>query len=103
MNPAQFRHRINVQRPIEAKDELGQIETTWEDVKMIWAMIKTVQGREYVAASATQNENSVRFVVRYTKGIDSTMRIVYKDRVYEIENVINDDEMNKTLTIIAKG
>jgi SPP1 family predicted phage head-tail adaptor len=103
MNPGQFRHRINIQQPVIVKDELGQEETIWEDAKLLWAMIKTVQGREYFAAASTQNEKTTRFVVRYTTGIDESMRIVHKDKVYEIESVINDDEMNKTLTIIGKG
>lgn len=103
MNPGQFRHRINIQEPVITRDSLGQEEITWEDVKMLWCMIKTVQGREYIAAAATQTEKTTRFVVRYTTGIDESMRIVHKEKVYEIESVINDDEMNKTLTIIGRG
>lgn len=103
INTGDFRHRINIQKPVETEDDLGQKDITWEDVKLVWAMIKTVQGREYLAAAANHSENTVRFVIRYSKGIDSSMRIVYKDKVYEIDSVINDDEMNKTLTIIGKG
>jgi SPP1 family predicted phage head-tail adaptor len=98
-----YRHRINIQKPVITKDSIGQEITTWEDVKLLWSMIKTVQGREYIAAASTQTEKTTRFIVRYTTGIDESMRIVHKDKVYEIESVINDDEMNKTLTIIGKG
>lgn len=103
INPGQFRHRINIQKPVITKDSLGQEEITWQDAKMVWAIIKTVQGREYFAAASTQNEKTTRFIVRYTTGIDESMRIVHKEKVYEIESVINDDEMNQTLTIIGKG
>jgi SPP1 family predicted phage head-tail adaptor len=106
MNPGLFRHRITFQQYNEsATNENGfslEESQRWQDVKTVWAMVKTLQGREYYQAAATQNENTVRFVVRYTAGITPDMRILYKDRVFDIVSVINDDEMNKTLTIIAK-
>jgi SPP1 family predicted phage head-tail adaptor len=106
MNPGLFRHRITFQQYDEnATNENGfplEENQRWQDVKTVWAMIKTLQGREYYEAAATQNENTVRIVVRFTSGINPDMRIKFKDRTFEILSVINDDEMNKTLTIIAK-
>lgn len=106
MNPGLFRHRITFQQYDEnAVNENGfplEDSQRWTDVKTVWAMIKTLQGREYYEAAATQNENTVRFVIRYTSGITPDMRIKYKDRAFEILSVINDDERNITLTIIAK-
>jgi SPP1 family predicted phage head-tail adaptor len=106
MNPGLFRHRITFQQYNEnATNENGfplEESQRWQDVKTVWAMIKTLQGREYYEAATTQNENTIRFVVRYTTGINPDMRIKYRERTFEIMSVINDDEMNKTLTIIAK-
>jgi SPP1 family predicted phage head-tail adaptor len=106
MNPGLFRHRIAFQQYDEnAVNENGfplEENQRWQDVKTVWAMIKTLQGREYYEAASTQNENTVRFVIRYTSGINPDMRIKYKDRAFEILSVINDDERNITLTIIAK-
>lgn len=102
MNPGLFRHRITFQSFNETTNENGFPVQDWTDVKTVWAMIKTLQGREYYEAAATQNENTVRFVIRYTTGINPDMRIKYKDRTFEILSIINDDELKKTLTIIAK-
>lgn len=102
MNPGLFRHRITFQESVETTNENGFPVQDWTDVKTVWAMIKTLQGREYYEAATTQNENTVRFVIRYTSGINPDMRIKYKDRKFEILSVINDDEQNITLTIIAK-
>lgn len=102
-NSGSFRHRITIQSFVVEKDELGQeSDGEWIDFKSMWANIKTMQGREYFAAAATQNENTVRFITRFIPGIDPSMRINYKNRIFEIASVINDDEANKTLTIIAK-
>jgi SPP1 family predicted phage head-tail adaptor len=107
MNPGKFNARITFQRDLnkdqEVTNENGFPVENWTDVKTVWAMIKTVQGREYYQAAAVQAENTVRFVIRYTKGITNDMRIVYEGRVFEIiAPPINDDERNITLTIIAK-
>lgn len=102
MNPGLLRHRITIQEHTETINENGFPEETWQDKHYLWAMIKTLQGREYYQAAATQNENTVRFVVRYTAGITPDMRILHKGRTFDIVSVINDDEMNKTLTIMAK-
>ncbi len=70
--------------------------------KKVGAMIKTMQGREYIQAATTNNENTSRFVIRYTKGLHEDMRIRFRGRIFEIESIINDDEENVTLTIIVK-
>ena len=74
----------------------------WQDAKDVWAMIKTLKGSEYFQASTTHNENLSRFVIRYTIGLHPDMRIVYSDRHFGIESIINDDEANKTMTIMCK-
>jgi SPP1 family predicted phage head-tail adaptor len=102
MNPGLFKHRITIQNSIEIENENGDYVKEWSDYKNVWAMIKTVQGREYLAAAATQNENTSRFITRYTSGIHPDMRILFNGRIFEIKSVINDDELNITLTIMGK-
>jgi SPP1 family predicted phage head-tail adaptor len=101
-NSGSFRHRIIIQNYVETENDKADVIKNWSDYKTVWAMIKTIQGREYFSAATTQNENTVRFVIRYTEGIHPNMRIVFKSRIFKIESVINDDELNKTLTIIGK-
>jgi SPP1 family predicted phage head-tail adaptor len=101
-NSGTYRHRIDILHPVPIEDELGQEVVQWGIHKSIWAAIKTMQGREYFAAAATRSENTVRFIIRYVEDIDSSMRIGHKNNMYDIISVINDDELNETLTIIAK-
>lgn len=101
----QFRHRISFQRLVEngSVDEDGFPTEGWEEVKAAWAMIKTVKGSEYFSAAAVQAERVYRFVIHYTEGITNDMKIKYDGRLFDIiEPPINDDEKNKTLTILAK-
>lgn len=110
-NSGSFRHRITFLQEMtvkdelgqDVKDELGQKETTWDEYKKAWSMIKTVKGSEYAAAASTQATIISRFVIPYTSGITNDMRIEYKGRIFDIiEPPINDDELNKTLTILVK-
>lgn len=103
-NTGKFRNRIFFQELATTKDELGQdVEGDWETVISAWAMIKTLQGREYYAAASAQSERTSRFIIPYQRGIHSNMRIIYNNRIFDIEQPpINDDEMNKTLTIIVR-
>ncbi|HDR6217939.1 hypothetical protein COK37_19245 [Bacillus thuringiensis] len=40
---------------IGKNDELNQvIETSWQELKKAWSMIKTVKGSKYIEASASQ-------------------------------------------------
>lgn len=105
-NSGSFRHRITFQSyDPDAVNENGfplPEEMRWADYKTVWAMIKTVQGREYYQAASTQNENTIRFVIRYLPGLNADMRITYKSRTFQIQSIINDDEANKTFTIMCK-
>ncbi|PQZ54502.1 head-tail adaptor protein [Bacillus sp. MYb209] len=104
LNTGDFRNRINIEQPVVIKDELNQvIETSWQELKKTWSMIKTVKGSEYIEASASQATRVYRFVIPYTSGITEEMRINMKGRIFDIiEPPMNDDEMYQTLTIIAK-
>jgi SPP1 family predicted phage head-tail adaptor len=103
-NSGSRRHRIIFLKPSDGKkDELGQIDENWVEFKKAWAMIKTLKGSEYVSSGAERVEITSRFIIPYTSGINSDMRISYNGRIFDIvEPPINDDELNKSLTILAK-
>lgn len=104
MNPGKMNARITFIQPIDSEqyDRRGFPVTLWETVKNVWAQIKTQTAREYWQAAQFQNQNEVRFIIRYTKGISPDMRIVYKERIFEITGIMNDDELNVSMTIFAK-
>lgn len=101
-NSGSFRHRITFLKETITVDELMQEITDTQEFAKVWAMIKTVSGREYFSAASTQNENTYRFIIRYKSGLTPDMQIKFKERLFNIESILNDDEKDKTLTIIAK-
>ena len=103
MNPANFRHRITFKNYTQTENAMGDTISAWVVHSKKWAMIKTVKGKEFVQATSVQGERTLRFVVRYTKGLTNDMRIIYDERTFEIiAPPINDDELNETLTIMGR-
>lgn len=102
VNTGNLRHRITIQKFEDGVNENGFPVQTWIDVKSVWADLKTVKGSEFYQAASAQAQNDIRFIIRYTTGVNSDMRISYKDRLFNIISIINDDERNKTLTIIGR-
>lgn len=98
-----FRNRISIFHTTIEEDALGnQIEVEQELMKA-WAMIKTLKGSEYLNAGAVRGELIYRFIIHYAPGITKSMKVSYDGRTFDIiEPPINDDEMDKTLTILAK-
>ncbi|KGR74895.1 phage head closure protein [Ureibacillus sinduriensis] len=109
MNPAQFNRRISLFKRTITVDELLQEIETFEEVKKLWAMIKTLKGEEVQKADSS-TINTSRFVVRYSKFLHdlfedekTSLEIHYRGVIYDIKSVINDDEANITYTIVAEG
>lgn len=101
MNPARFRHRIEIQEFIEMVNENGYPVEGWTRKFQLWSDIKTVKGSEVIKAAAEVNTETYRFIVRYVEGLNAKQRILFKGRIYDIQSVLNDDELHNTLTIIA--
>lgn len=110
MNPARFKHRVELFRRITIVDEMMQEIESYESWSKPWADIKTVKGSEYIEAAQEKQNKTVRFVVRYSKSLErflqtekTSFEVVFKGVTYDVKDAVNDDEMNITVTIIAEG
>ncbi len=66
-------------------------------------MGNALKGSEYLKAAAVRAEKIYRFIIHYTPGITNKMVVKYNNRTFDIiEPPTNDDEMDRTLAIIAK-
>lgn len=105
MNSGLFRHRISILRPPDPEtdvDEAGQPLDEWVPVTESWADIFPLRGRELFTAQQASAEVTTRITIRYLKGIDRTMKIVYGDTEFEILYVIHKDYAKKELQLMCK-
>lgn len=91
MGAAALNKRVTLQQRTQGQDETGAPLTTWTDVATVWAAVKDLTGRQYVAAKAGQNAVSTTITVRYRAGIVPAMRAVHGADIYDIEAVLNRD------------
>lgn len=101
MNPGELRHRITFQKLTTSTNENGFEVEEWLDIKTLWAKVSNLHGREYFEAAAIQMENTLKFTIRYLKDIDTSMRIIFKERHYDIKSIDNIRYENKYMEIKA--
>lgn len=87
MKAGELDRRILVQRPVEVRNESGEVITGWVDVATIWANFKRVNGTDEFKAEQRSSRQQVNFKIRYRQGIDPKMTVVYDGERYEIEDV----------------
>lgn len=88
-----LRHRVLIQRQVQTQDdETGAVTVTWQSVAMVWAAIEPLSAREFMAAQTTQAETVARIVIRYRTGLDTSMRILHKSNVYNIQGLLPDKD-----------
>ncbi|EZP75007.1 phage head-tail adaptor [Parageobacillus genomosp. 1] len=97
-----FRHRLHFQEKKTVKDDEGNSVTQWNTVFTVWGSVEGLRGREYLAAGALSSEATYRIRIRYRKGVRPSMRILYEERVFEIESVIDINEEHKEIEIMCK-
>lgn len=85
---ADYRHRVTLQQRVTALDDGLPVEQ-WQDWATVWAAVEPIRGREYFAAAAVEAEGTVRIRIRYRAGVTPDMRVVYGQRVFWVQSVID--------------
>jgi SPP1 family predicted phage head-tail adaptor len=93
--------RITIQELKTTINENGFEVEDWIDFKTVWAGVSNLHGREYFEAAAVQMESTVKFTIRYLAEIDTSMRILFKGRYYNITSIDNIKYKNRFIEIKA--
>lgn len=102
MKIGELRHRVILQRKTVTEDELKQQTESWTDIATVWASIEPLSGREYFAAKQVNSEISAKITIRYRKGINSAMRVLFGGRIFEVQSVTNPEERCKSLILLCE-
>jgi len=103
----EFRFCVKVQKNL-TKDDLagGQGKPEWADDFEIWCKVteKTKGGGETYGDGTTgriMSETRVYFATWWTEDVKTTHRLFYKNKAFNIRNVINVEDRNKFTEIVA--
>lgn len=101
MSIGELRYRITLQKLSSTTNDNGFEVENWIDIKIVWASVCNLYGKEYFEAAAAQAEKTVKFTIRFIDGIDETMRIMFKGKIYNITFIDNIKYRNKFIEIKA--
>lgn len=95
MQAGKLRHRITIQERVQIQDrDSGEMINGWQDWPRSgakhWASIEPLSARDFIAARTVQSQVTGRIVLRYREGLDPTMRILYRNKVYSIHGRLPD-------------
>jgi SPP1 family predicted phage head-tail adaptor len=99
--PANFRHRITFQSLSLTPNDSGGNQETWTDTTSAWASIKPKIIRESNFAQRVESRIDHDIRIRYQAGLNTTMRIVFGSRIFEIKSLIIEDEIKEFISILA--
>lgn len=100
-----MKHRVELQTQTQTTDEQGiSVVSPWSTQRTVWARVEPFSGREYVDDRKITTEATHRITLRWQPGIDLTpaWRVLYGEKTFQIESVINIDERDETWVLIAK-
>lgn len=104
-----YRHKITLKKQTVIQDEYLQDIETFVDYGSYWARLITLKGDEVNRAAQEGQEITKRFVIRFTERLrdfveseGTSFIIIHKGLTYDVKTALNDDEMNETITIVAK-
>ncbi|MGG3871376.1 phage head closure protein [Brevibacillus laterosporus] len=93
MRIGSLRHRITIQ------ERLGLI---FQDCAKVWSSIEPISAKEKLERPDMEQSITHRIRIRYRKGLTSTMRVIYKDRLFSVESIIDPTERQKELELICE-
>jgi len=99
---SKLRHRVTFQEPKGvAKNGMGEDVPVYVDFAIVWANVAPLRGREYHEAQKVRAETTYRVTTRYLKGVTPDMRILHNGKTLEIQSILNIEERNTELQIMA--
>jgi SPP1 family predicted phage head-tail adaptor len=109
INSGKYRHVVTFQRLRDAQNSYGETSKNendnWEDAFTARVGVFPISGREALGLDADikLGEITHRVVLRYTKGIESNMRIKFGTRIFDIISPpVNNYERNDELLLFCK-
>ena len=101
LTSGKLRHSVLFEQKIQAPDGGGGFTYTTSQVATIRAYLKPVSTNERIFAGKIESDISHRVYIRYRTDLNPAMRINYGGRLFQIKGIMNIEEQNKWLEIIA--
>ena len=104
MRAGNLRHTISIQEETETPDGQGGFSLSWDDVSgmdAVPAAIWPLSAKESLDAMKLELQVTHKVRIRYRSGITAKNRIKFGTRIFNIISLINFEERNKQLDMLA--
>lgn len=97
----ELRHRVSIEQRARTSDGAGGHTAAWSEYTAAWCSISPYRGYQKFQAMQLETPITHKIKMRYQSGITTDMRIIFDSRKFDIKEVINVDERNLVLEILA--
>lgn len=97
-----LRHRMTIQDYVASKNSFGEETKVWNDFTEVSASVEPLSGKELFAAQQLHAETTTMIIMRYCEGVNTSMRVLFKGRRYDILHVSNKEERNIAMYLLCK-
>lgn len=101
MIAGRLRKRVELQSNTPVANAIGEHVPGWATVATVWAGITPVSGSERFRNNMESAEVSHKIKIRYYAGLTPAMRIKLGSRLFDIQSIINLQERNADMEILA--
>ena len=84
-----LRQEIDVQTNSKIADGMGGFTSGWATDQTVWADIQPVRGNEKYFGDKLEDRITHRIYVRYEIDIQTTQRILFEGRIFQVKSVRN--------------
>lgn len=102
MKAGKLRHLLQIQERTELKNSYGEPVETWRPTSSTWGEIKPLSGDELFNANQIKPNVSHEIRIRYGSAVTPGDKMKFGARTFHIESVMNQDERNRELRILAR-
>jgi SPP1 family predicted phage head-tail adaptor len=102
MDVGKYRHRLAFQSATDTRTADGGVSQAWATTNTVWGRVDPLDGSEVVHADKTRADATHRANIRHGITVTPAMRFTYDSRTFQILSVLNIDERDRELTIIAQ-
>ncbi|EJO5347032.1 phage head closure protein [Clostridium sporogenes] len=88
----QLNKRITIQKYNTYQNDNGFDIEDWQPYKTVWASMNNLWGKEFYAAKATNSENTVEFIVRYSKKLEKINSKEYRIKTIKDKNATKEKD-----------
>jgi len=102
MNAGQLRHFVTIEVPTVVSTGIrGQDQLAYTELGSVWADIEPLQGKKLEISRQLVATATHQITTRHLPGVVPEARVLFGQRMFQIGYVINKDERNITLQMLA--